>query len=148
MRTVSKTPGRGCAAPLAVSLLLISVGPAVPSRHAVRHRAHARRIHHRGVYHGLASWYGRRWQGRRTAFGERFNRHAATLASRGLPYNTLVRVTNLHNGRSALGRVNDRGPYVRGRIVDLSEALARRVGMRERGIARVRVEVLRAGNAP
>ena len=61
------------------------------------------------------------------ASGERFNRHAFTLASRGLPMQTLVRITNLRNGRSAMGRVNDRGPYSHGAIVDLSEALARRV---------------------
>jgi rare lipoprotein A len=148
MRTVSKMPGRGSVAPLAVCLLLLSVGPAVPCRRAAsRHRSHARHAPHRRVFHGVASWYGRRWQGRRTAFGERFNRHAATLASRGLPYNTVVRVTNLHNGRSVVGRVNDRGPYLPGRIVDLSEALAWRVGMRHRGIARVCVEILHAGKA-
>jgi rare lipoprotein A len=145
MRTVSKTPGRGFVAPLAVSFLLISIGPAAPApRAASRDRGPARRLSPRTVLVGMASWYGRGMHGRRTAFGERFNRHASTLASRGLPYNTLVRVTNLHNGRSAIGRVNDRGPHSRGRVVDLSEALARRVGMR--GVARVRVEVLRAGN--
>jgi rare lipoprotein A len=146
MRTVSKTPGRGLVAPLAVSLLLGSIGPPALARRAgSRHRVPARRVSQKTVLYGLASWYGGRWHGRRTAFGERFNRHASTLASRGLPHNTMVRVTNLHNGRSAIGRVNDRGPHSRSRVVDLSEALARRVGMR--GVARVRVEVLRAGNA-
>ena len=95
------------------------------------------------VIEGKASWYGGRFHGRRTASGERFNRHASTLASRGLPFRTRVRITNLHNGRTAVGRVNDRGPFVRGRVIDVSEALARRLGMRRRGTARVRVEVLR-----
>jgi rare lipoprotein A len=89
---------------------------------------------------GRATWYGPGFHGRRTASGERFNRHALTLASRGLPMQTMVRITNLKNGRAAVARVNDRGPYAHGAIVDLSEALARRVGMG--GTSRVKVEVL------
>jgi rare lipoprotein A len=89
---------------------------------------------------GRATWYGPGFHGRRTASGERFDRNALTLASRGLPMHTVVRVTNLKNGRSAVGRVNDRGPYSHGAIVDLSEALARRVGMG--GTTRVKVQIL------
>lgn len=89
---------------------------------------------------GRATWYGPGFHGRRTASGERFSRYAFTLASRGLPLQTMVRVTNLKNGQSAVGRVNDRGPYTHGAIVDLSEALARRVGML--GTSRVRIQVL------
>jgi rare lipoprotein A len=89
---------------------------------------------------GRATWYGPGFHGRRTASGERFDRRAFTLASRGLPMSTMVRITNLKNGRSAVGRVNDRGPYSHGAIVDLSEALARRVGMG--GTSRVKIQVL------
>lgn len=92
---------------------------------------------------GKVSWYGGRWRGRPTAYGERFNPRALTLASRHLAYNTRVRITNLHNGRSVVGRVNDYGPRPRGRIGDLSEAMANAIGMRGAGIARVRMEVLR-----
>ena len=92
------------------------------------------------VLEGRATWYGPGFYGRRTASGERYSRSALTLASRGLPMQTMVRITNLRNGRSAVGRVNDRGPYSHGAIVDLSEALARRVGMG--GTSRVRIQVL------
>ena len=87
-----------------------------------------------------ATWYGAGFHGRRTASGERFNQDARTLASRGLPFRTIVRVTNLRNGRSAVGRVNDRGPYTRGAIVDLSKAFARRIGLM--GRAPVRLQIL------
>src|SRR5581483_1403418 len=70
---------------------------------------------------GNASWYGPGFSGHRTASGERFNRNAMTLAHRGLPFGTRVKVTNLKNGRAAIARVNDRGPFVRGRIADLSQ---------------------------
>lgn len=90
----------------------------------------------------MASYYGARFHGRRTAFGERFNRWGLTLASRGLPFGTRVRIRNLENGRTALARVNDRGPYVRGRIADLSEGVARQLKMRRAGLARVEITVL------
>jgi|GEM_PF-1575041 len=95
------------------------------------------------VLKGIVSWYGGRFHGRRTAYGERFSRNAYTLASRHLPYNTRVRITNLRTGRSALGRVNDYGPRSRKRIADLSEGLASAIGAKRSGTARVRIEVLR-----
>ena len=98
----------------------------------------------RKVLVGRASWYGPGFHGKRTASGERFNRDAPTLASRSLPFGTRVRITNLQNGRQAMGRVNDRGPFHGGRIVDLSQGLARQLGMG--GVGHVRVEVLH-GNA-
>ena len=88
----------------------------------------------------LASWYGAHWAGRHTASGERFNPRHLTAASKTLPLGTRVRVTYHHH--SVVVRINDRGPYVRGRALDLSEAAARRLGMRERGVARVTVAVL------
>lgn len=88
-----------------------------------------------------ASWYGHHWAGRHTASGERFNPHALTAASRTLPLGTHVRVS--YQERSVVVRINDRGPRVRGRGLDLSEAAANTLGMRHRGVARVHVEVLK-----
>ncbi len=92
---------------------------------------------------GVASWYGGYFHGRRTASGERYNQNAMTAAHRHLPFGTRVRVVNLNNGRATVVRINDRGPFIRGRIIDLSAAAAGEIGMRGAGIARVRVEVLR-----
>lgn len=89
---------------------------------------------------GIASWYGPSHQGKRTANGERFDMHAFTAAHRSLPFNTVVRVTNLANGRMVRVRVNDRGPYVRARILDLSAAAATALGMHSDGVAQVRIE--------
>lgn len=93
---------------------------------------------------GLASWYGKVHQGRRTANGERFDMRAMTAAHRTLPFNTVLRVTNLDNGRTVKVRINDRGPYVRWRIIDLSAAAATQLGMHEDGVATVRLEVFPA----
>lgn len=89
---------------------------------------------------GLASWYGPGFHGRLTASGERFDQNELTAAHRKLPLGTEVRVTNLENGRSIVVQINDRGPYVEGRVIDLSKAAARRLGMVEDGVAKVRVE--------
>jgi len=101
------------------------------------------------VLHGKAVWYGGKWHGRKTASGERFNKHAMTAAHRSLPLGSRIRVINLENRRSIVLRVNDRGPYGkdRSRILDVSEAAARRLGFRDRGWVRVRVEVLSDGPA-
>ena len=90
---------------------------------------------------GLASYYGRAHEGRRTASGEVFDMNGMTAAHRTLPFGTRVRVTNLANGREAVVRINDRGPFRRGRILDVSYAAARRLGFVGRGVARVRVRV-------
>ena len=91
---------------------------------------------------GKASYYGSRHHGRRTASGERFDQHALTAAHRTLPFGTWVKVTNLNNDRTVVVRVNDRGPHVRGRIIDLSREAAERLGMLRAGVAPVRVESL------
>lgn len=88
---------------------------------------------------GEASWYGKRFQGRTTASGERFDRHQLTAAHRQLRFGSCVNVENLNNGRKVKVRINDRGPYAGGRIIDLSEAAARRLDMIEAGVARVRL---------
>ncbi len=88
---------------------------------------------------GMASYYGPDLHGRRTASGERFNQQAFTAAHRTAPFGSRLQVTNITNGRSVVVRVNDRGPFIRGRIVDVSTVAARQLGMVGRGIARVRV---------
>lgn len=89
---------------------------------------------------GIASYY---WQEQMTSSGERFDKTALTAAHRSLPFNTRVRVTNLANGRSVVVRINDRGPFKPGRVIDLSEAAARTIDMTGRGLAQVRIEVVR-----
>jgi rare lipoprotein A len=96
---------------------------------------------------GIASWYGGRHQGRMTASGQIFDQNRLTAAHRTLPLDTKARVTNLENGRSVEVTVNDRGPYVRGRVIDLSARAARELGMARRGLALVRIEVLSAETA-
>ena len=94
------------------------------------------------VEEGYASWYGPRFHGRRTSSGEPFNMHALTAAHRTLPFGTYVRVTRLDNGKSVIVRINDRGPFVRNRIIDLSREAAKRLGMLRDGTVKVRVEAL------
>ncbi len=91
---------------------------------------------------GQASWYGGQHHGGPTASGERFNKNALTAAHRTFPFGTRVRVTNLRNGRSVVVRINDRGPYGRGRVIDLSEAAARAIDMIDAGIVPVKLERL------
>ncbi|SEP63113.1 rare lipoprotein A [Ectothiorhodospira magna] len=93
---------------------------------------------------GIASWYGTKFHGRRTSSGEPYDMFAMTAAHTSLPLPTYVRVTNLDNGRSVVVRVNDRGPFVDNRIIDLSYAAAHRIGMLERGTAPVEVKALTA----
>ena len=92
---------------------------------------------------GVASYYGRRFHGRRTANGERFNMRAMTAAHKTLPFGTKVRVTNRRNGRSVVVRINDRGPFIRGRTIDLSRGAAERIGMIASGHARVQLDIVR-----
>jgi rare lipoprotein A len=95
---------------------------------------------------GLASWYGEQFHGRPTATGERFDMHALTAAHKTLPLPGLVEVTNLANGRRIVVRVNDRGPFVDNRIIDLSRGSAEALGMLQAGVSEVRVRYL--GRAP
>lgn len=97
-------------------------------------------IAHKFVQRGLASWYGPGFHGRQTANGEKFNKNELTAAHRTLPFGTKVRVTNLNNGLSVIVRINDRGPFVRNRVIDLSEAAAREIGMINSGVVSVLIE--------
>jgi rare lipoprotein A len=92
---------------------------------------------------GIASYYYGRWIGRKTANGEIYRASDVTAAHRTLPFNTMVRVTNQRNGKSVIVRINNRGPYIRGRIIDLSLEAARTIDMTKAGIVPVKVEVLR-----
>ncbi len=90
---------------------------------------------------GRASWYGEPYHGRRTASGQIFDMYAFTAAHPTLPFGTRVRVTNLDNGRSVLVVINDRGPFVRARIIDVSRRAARSLGFERKGTVPVRVEI-------
>jgi rare lipoprotein A len=89
---------------------------------------------------GMASWYGENHDGKTTANGETFDMNALTAAHRTLPFGTVVRVTNLATKRMIKVRINDRGPYAEGRIIDLSARAARDLGITDHGVARVRIE--------
>jgi rare lipoprotein A len=96
---------------------------------------------------GTASWYGEPFHGRTTASGERYDMNDLTCAHKTLPFGTRIRVQNLDNGRSVTLRVNDRGPFVEGRIVDVSRRAAQELGMMGPGTARVRITVVDAGRS-
>ena len=96
-----------------------------------------------GYQSGVASWYGGKFHGRQTANGERYNQNALTAAHRTLPFGTRVRVTNTANGDSVVVRINDRGPFVGGRVIDLSRAAASSLGID--GLGRVKIAVLGKG---
>jgi rare lipoprotein A len=91
---------------------------------------------------GISSWYGPNFHGKYTSNGERYNMHARTAAHKTWPMDTMVKVTNLQNGRSTVVRINDRGPFVRGRIIDCSYAAGKELGLDRMGIAKVKIEVV------
>lgn len=97
---------------------------------------------------GVASWYGDDFHGRTTANGEIYDMRKLTAAHPALPFHTLVEVENLENGRRVRVRINDRGPFLKGRIIDLSRKASQRLDMEEKGTATVNLRVLRWGGAP
>jgi len=114
--------------------------PAQPDEDAFRIPADAKPI---SVETGLASWYGGPYHNRRGSNGEIYNMHAMTAAHRTLPLGSIVRVTNVKTGSSALVRITDRGPFIEGRVLDLSQAAAKKIDLLQAGVAMVRIEVLR-----
>ena len=94
---------------------------------------------------GKACWYGSEYQGKPTASGETFDMNKMTAAHKKLPFSSIVLVKNLENGRTVKVRINDRGPWTRGRIIDLSKAAAAEIGMLSAGVVPVRIEVLKWG---
>lgn len=94
---------------------------------------------------GTASYYGKKFHGRKTASGEIFNMYSLTAAHKRLPFGTIIRVTNKNNGKSVQVRINDRGPFMKGRIVDLSYQAARKLDMLKEGVAVVEIRILKLG---
>jgi rare lipoprotein A len=118
-------------------------GNALPksAQHHPSGKGQAQAKEHRPYQVGMASWYGKQFHGRATASGEDFDMFELTAAHRQLPLGTYVKVTNLRNGKSIIVRVNDRGPFVEGRIMDLSYGAARMLSFRD-GIERVRLDLI------
>ena len=108
------------------------------SREKASHTATASKT----VQHGKVSWYGRAFAGRKTASGERFDPHALTMAHRTLPLGAIVEVTNDANGKHVQLRVNDRGPYCKGRVADLSHAASERLGFADKGVIEATLRVV------
>lgn len=135
-RRLSRCGWRGAVAAGAVTAVVIVACTSAAPRHAP--------ARHGGVERGIASWYGPKFQGRPTASGEIFDMNRLTAAHRTLPFGTRVEVVNLDNGRSVEVTINDRGPWVGKRILDLSYAAARELGMLGPGTARVEIRPLAA----
>jgi rare lipoprotein A len=122
------------------------------TRSSQTHKVKRSRAHHKTVYlkhridsaqlRGVASWYGRQFNHRKTASGVRFDTHAMMAAHRTLPFGTRVRVTNLANERSCVVEITDRGPFAKGRIIDLSYAAATQIGIANTGTGRVKLDIL------
>ena len=137
MRFPSRMRRRILLAAIAVIGSLLALGSGCGGRRdAVRPNSPQRDA----IQTGTASWYGRQFAGRRTASGEIFRPQELTAAHRTLPFGTQVRVVNVDNGRTIDVRINDRGPFAGHRILDVSEAAARKLGFHRRGLARVRLE--------
>lgn len=121
---------------MSVLFAFLAVGCATSSRP----HAHYPALGGPSLEEGLASWYGPGFQGRRTASGERFNQNALTCAHKTLPFGTKLKVINLDNGQELVVTVNDRGPFVPSRIIDLSREAAKRLDILRQGTAHVRIE--------
>lgn len=115
---------------LIASLMLIGVNAQarVPEGHA---------------QHGVASYYHDRFHGRKTASGAAYNKNGLSAAHKSLPLGSEVRVTDSRSGKSVIVKINDRGPFVKGRVIDLSRAAAREIGLTSKGLSKVKVEVLK-----
>ncbi|WP_313383888.1 septal ring lytic transglycosylase RlpA family protein [Chishuiella sp.] len=93
---------------------------------------------------GVVSWYGGKFHGRQTASGEKYDKHELTAAHKSLPFGTKVKVTNIRNGKSVVVEINDRGPYVKSRVLDLSQAAFDEIGHTNTGVMQVEYEVLKS----
>ena len=135
-RLEAETQGRQRTGPSTTSTPALQPEPKTASFSAVSNR----RYHpgrKRPLDEGIASFYGKKWNGRKTANGEIFDAEKLTAAHKTLPFGTFVRVVRKDNGKSVVVRINDRGPFIKGRIIDLSTAGARRLGMIEEGLTEV-----------
>jgi len=120
-------------------LLLLALSPSLEAPLVAKPTQTVRPIK---VWFGEASWYGPTFEGRSTASGELYDMTASTAAHGTLPFGSMVRLINTRTGKSAVVRINDRGPYVKGREMDVSYQVATRLGMINRGVARMRMELL------
>jgi rare lipoprotein A len=120
-----------------IVMIFIGASPALSAKETRHHHSSANKSNI-----GMASFYATKFNGRRTASGEIFDNSAMTAAHRSLPFGTQVKVTNVRNGRSVVVRINDRGPYAKGRIIDLTKSAAKKIGVSHKGVARVKLEVL------
>lgn len=134
---------------LVFGVVLFAVGASMAWQGiAEKNAAYGRMVLNQGPYRqfkpqqGIASWYGKAFEGKPTASGVEFDPALWTAAHKKLPLGSRVRVTNLENGRSVIVRVNDRGPYVDDRIIDLSRKAARFLGMKDKGLGEVRLDIL------
>ena len=127
---------------LLASLCLLAPGATAQSPTRAVDRATVASPARKPVQRGKVSWYGRAFAGRKTASGERFDPHALTMAHRTLPIGAIVEVTNDANGRRVRLRVNDRGPYCKGRVADLSRAASERLGFVEEGTTEATLRVV------
>jgi rare lipoprotein A len=121
------------------------VAPEETKAETTKAEEHAITVKNDGII-GLASFYAAKFHGRRTASGEKFSSKLLTAAHLTLPFGTLIKVPNPKNSKSVIVRVNDRGPYVRGRLLDLSRAAADLIGITRLGVARIELEILKPGN--
>ena len=133
----TQTPQTGSAAPTAATDPATSGGTESDLQPGIDPSAFAQGEPSQEFERGLASWYGPGFHGRRTANGERFDMHSLTAAHKTLPFGTMVRVRSLVTGREVEVRVNDRGPFTRGRVIDLSRAAAEALGLLELGVKNV-----------
>ncbi len=115
-------------------ILLISGCSAVSKKTEVYSQNH--------VLKGMASWYGKEFQGRLTASGEEYNIRYYTAAHKSLPFGTIVRVTNINNGKSVRVKINDRGPFVKGRVIDLTPKAFESIASTNKGVIPVKIEIL------
>ena len=153
VRRFTNAPSPGTRPGLALVAILVSLmwfftGWASPPRSTNGGAPEAGGLGSPTIVNGVASYYGKEHQGKKTANGEIFNMNKLTAAHRSLPFGSQVKVTNLSNQRSVIVRINDRGPYYQGRIIDVSLAAAERLEMVKSGIAKVKVEVLNANRPP
>ncbi len=103
----------------------------------------SKKVAGRHALSGHASWYGPGFQGKKTANGERFNMHAMTAAHKTLPFGTKVEVTAVKTGKKVVVRINDRGPFIKGRVIDLSKKAAKKLGILKSGHGKVKIRIIR-----
>lgn len=127
--------------------LFIGVNPVVHAKSAHSKTTHSKKSKKK-PQRGMASWYGANHQGKRTANGEKFNMHALTAAHRTLPMGSMVKVKSLTTGKTVTVRINDRGPFAKGRIIDVSKAAAQKLGFMSRGTDRVEISVVSSPRKP